>query len=759
MTDDASSRGESLAHDLERSRRAAAIVDAALDHEGQAREHYLATACAGDATLLADVRQWLDAAEAPHARIDHVELHTHTATLFALLQAETGLAAGARVGAWRIVRQIGHGGMGVVYEAERDDGTFERRVAVKVAKFVSTDPDAQRHFDRERKLLGALEHPGIAQLIDAGLTAQGLPFYAMELVDGAPIDIWCDRNTLDIRARIALVRQVCAAVSFAHAQMIVHRDLKPSNIFVRADGTVKLLDFGIARVMRGADGGNERARAFPQGDPATTIDAHLTPAYASPEQFRGDAPTAASDVFSLTAVLKRLLVGMPARSVAGDLDAILQRGLARDVAARYRSVDDLDRDLRAYLHDLPVAARNEGWLGRARKFVRRRRLPIAAASLAVAGLLATTVVALRQAQAARREMQHSGAVNNLLLELLALPYPYESSTTRQQAFRNLLDSARARVNAIETNVDGRGTDVLLAMARGYEGLGDKRAAADLAQRALAVRVRLTGPLSDSTLAARMLLAEYLPTVGSDRSSVAQLDTALIIMRRRLGERNPELGVLMQARARKLLALGEVAEAERGELAVIAFFQSLGVTDEVPYAHALQVLGQVHHAQARYGEAESRYRESLAMRTRMHGNMVEIANVEGDLAKTLLARGRTAEADSLVRSSRARKVSMLGAFDPEVADDDVLLADIAWRRADLSSAEQHARAAVTVYDSLRISASRHASGLGMLARVSLARGDTARGQRFADTALVLLKREGVREGPFLDSLRRLSSVRE
>ncbi|MCC6245811.1 MAG: serine/threonine protein kinase [Gemmatimonadaceae bacterium] len=800
MTDRAPEPRANLARDVARSRRAAVIVDDALDIDVAEREAFIQSACAKDALLLADVRQWLDAAEAPSAVVDRVSLTAPARALFDVSADDITLEPDARVGSWRIVQQIGHGGMGIVYEAARDDGTFDRRVAIKVARQRPSDPAVVRQFDRERKLLASLEHPGIARLVDAGLTPDGLPFYAMELVEGEPIDVWCDRMRLDVRARVALIRQVCSAVAHAHAQMVVHCDLKPSNILVTTDGTVKLLDFGIARLMRHGDVAAHRERVAPFGESSTTLDALLTPDYASPEQFRGEAPTAASDVYSLTAVMTRLLAGAPPRSgdgtritslptterseyallanatesaaaacgttldrhrraLAGDLEAIVRRGLARDPLQRYRSIDALDRDLSAYLACLPVDARAEGWVVRTTKFMRRRRLPLTFGALAVAGLVAVTGVALRQAQLARRETQHSSAINGLLLDLLALPYPYESSTSRQQAFRRLLDSARTRVDAITTNADGRGTDVLLAMARGYEGLGDKRTAAVLAQRALSVRATLSSSLSSETLAARILLADYLPVGGGDRAAIAQLDTALIIARRTEGPRSETVGLLMQSRARKLLAVGDLAGAEQGELEVLAHFQSLKVSDVVPTAHALQVLGQVHHAQARYSDAERRYRESLAMRIRMRGNAVEIANVEGDLARTLLAMERIAEAEPLALASRGRKIEMLGVFDPEVADDDVLLAALALRRQQLGQAESYARGAVLVYDSLRIAGARHAEGLIMLARVALARGDTTSGRLHVQRALALLARDGARAGPQLDTLRRVLNGRE
>ncbi|MCU0634152.1 MAG: serine/threonine protein kinase, partial [Gemmatimonadaceae bacterium] len=428
-----------------RWQRAAPIVDAALAHDDANREAFVREACGGDPSLEEDVRRWLAATGTPLA------LWTAPALPAAAVPALAGalLAPGQRIGPWRIVRPIGHGGMGDVYEATRDDGAFARQVALKVVRDLPGRDRLVRRFERERALLAGLDHPGIARLLDGGVLDDGTPYYAMELVDGEPIDRWCDARRLGVAARLRLVRQACAALSYAHARLVVHRDLKPSNVLVTADGTVKIVDFGLASPIGDARDARQLSTPLPTRAGTEALRSGwfvaLTPAYASPEQFRGEAHTAATDVYSLTALLHALLAGAPphgrlatygdaeqavlhrdpplpsaavraagteatqiaaargtapavlVRALAGDCDAIVQRGLARDPAQRYPSIDALDRDLANLLEGRAVSARPDRWTRRATRFVARHRAGTAIGVLAVAALLATTTAARVQA--------------------------------------------------------------------------------------------------------------------------------------------------------------------------------------------------------------------------------------------------------------------------------------------------------------------------------------------------------------------------
>ena len=361
--------------------------------------------------------------------------------------------AGSEVGPYRLLSPLGEGGMGEVWLAERCDGLYQRQVALKLLRSGVADPGLRQRFGRERQILARLQHPHLAQLLDAGVDQHGQPYLALDYVEGEPISDYCRRLQPSLETRLQLMLQVCAVVSHAHANLVVHRDLKPSNILVRADGTVKLLDFGIAKLLDHDD----PAAAHP----ATEVRA-FTLHYAAPEQVRGEAVTTLTDVYSLgvvlfevvtghkpyrlrrqsdaewersildvqapraSALLQRLAAqpGAPrralqrqARRLRGDLDVLLEKALQKDPAQRYASAEALAGDLRRYLQGQPIQARPPGVGYRVRKYVGRHRWGVALASLAALGLLGTTSVALWQARQARTEMARAQAMQDFTVAL------------------------------------------------------------------------------------------------------------------------------------------------------------------------------------------------------------------------------------------------------------------------------------------------------------------------------------------------------
>src|SRR5271170_7092750 len=312
--------------------------------------------------------------------------------------------AGRRVGAYRIVREVGRGGMGAVYLATRDDEVFQKRVAIKVVKPGMDTADVLNRFRYERQILASLEHPYIARLFDGGSTLEGLPFFVMEYIEGRPVNTFCRESRLNNRARCELFLRILEAVSYAHRNLVVHRDLKPGNIFVTADGAPKLLDFGIAKLLSGR----------PDGNTATTVLRPFTPEYASPEQVRGLSVTTFTDIYSLGAVLYELLTGRRAQpittstpqeleravcqmepprpskvapTVDADLDNIILMAMRKEPERRYQSVDQFAEDIQRHLDGRPVIARQDSVVYRVRKFVLRNQLKIGMVTLVVAVLL------------------------------------------------------------------------------------------------------------------------------------------------------------------------------------------------------------------------------------------------------------------------------------------------------------------------------------------------------------------------------------
>jgi serine/threonine protein kinase/tetratricopeptide (TPR) repeat protein len=358
--------------------------------------------------------------------------------------AKTSNLIGRHVGPYRVLEPLGQGGMGAVFLAVRDDDQFQRHVAIKL---VRSDMDTSLILDRfrqERQILANLQHPNIAQLLDGGVTEDGLPYFAMEYVEGGKaITHHCRERSLSLEDRIRLFRQVCAAVQYAHQNLIVHRDLKPGNILVTPDGNVKLLDFGVAKLLENSPIGSEMA-------PTRTGMLMLTPEYASPEQVTGAPVTTASDVYMLGAVLYELLTGKAAhqfpdlsplqvaaaiteakvqrpstavleaqpalsRSLAGDLDTIILTALHKDRLRRYSTVEAFSDDLRRYLEGLPVSARPDTVLYRASKFINRNRIAVTAGVVVAVSLVAGAGIAISQARRADRRFQEVRTLANTFL--------------------------------------------------------------------------------------------------------------------------------------------------------------------------------------------------------------------------------------------------------------------------------------------------------------------------------------------------------
>jgi tetratricopeptide (TPR) repeat protein len=368
------------------------LFHAAAPLPPEAQLAFLQDRCGADAGLLKQVEALLDANRQAGDFLQE--------TVQAAAAKAWSNRAGQNVGPYRLLAEIGHGGMGRVFLAERADDQYSQKVAIKIVKNDVLGSGIHQRFRAERQILANLEHPGIARLLDGGATESGSPYLVMEYVDGVSIERYCRDHSLTIEKRLALFQMVCAAVAFAHRNLVVHRDLKPGNILVPADGMPRLLDFGIAKLL---DAGRP-----PTGEPSTRpTERMMTPEYASPEQVRGGPITTATDVYALGLLLYELLAGTrpfdfnsaaisecermicdvdprPPSAAAselkpldGDLDHIVMKALRKEPAQRYHSAEHLSDDVGRFLAGLPVEARSGAWTYRARKFVRRRRIAIA----------------------------------------------------------------------------------------------------------------------------------------------------------------------------------------------------------------------------------------------------------------------------------------------------------------------------------------------------------------------------------------------
>jgi eukaryotic-like serine/threonine-protein kinase len=441
----------------------------ALDVPAPERLAWLEKNCGGDATLLREILSLLESDEAVSAEFLHGKIGDALAGFGAVTQGVPPRRQ--RVGPYRLLRIIGNGGMGAVYEAERDDRQYTKKVAVKLVRAGMDTEFILARFRRERQILAHLEHPNVARLLDGGTADDGTPYIVMEYIDGLPVTAYCERNKLPVEARLEIFLQVCAAVDYAHRRFVVHRDLKPGNILVDQSGTPKLLDFGISKLLM-LDGQTA-------GQTVTEGGRLMTPDYASPEQILGDPVTIVSDVYSLGVILYELLTGQRpyrierlsfqaiekaichdeikapstavhrdgdsahralSRRLAGDLDTIVLRALQKDARRRYQSAEELAEDIRRHLIYLPISARPDTLLYRTTKFARRNR-GILAAGLAVLLALGTGIVAARrEAATAKRHFEQARRLANTFV------FDVHDSV------RDLPGSTRARQRILQTGL-------------------------------------------------------------------------------------------------------------------------------------------------------------------------------------------------------------------------------------------------------------------------------------------------------------------
>lgn len=463
----------------ERWRRIQLIFERALELDAHSRERYLAEACRSDPSLRPEVEALLKAEQA----LDNDQAIDRAVRDAAEIFTRREIRQGDRFDEYRLVRELGSGGMGAVWLAERADGEYSANVAIKLVRGGFASPEVEHRFRVERQILADLAHPNIARLVDGGTAADGMPYIVMEFVDGKPITDWARDADLPLDRRLRLFRTVCDAVQHAHRSLIVHRDLKPSNILVGPDGVPKLVDFGIAKMLAQGPGAYQTASMIRP----------MTPWYASPEQIAGDKITIATDVYALGLLLFELLTGnhpfgggrasflevrrriledpMPQpseaaaafdgrpagidpRNLRGDLDAIVLRATQRQPEHRYASAAELGEDIRRHLEREPVLARGAGWTYHASRFIKRYAAPVALASTALLLLVGSgAFYTLRLADQRDQARLQADRVSRAVAVVTSMPDA--ESISEEQA----LDNADALIAGALTLLDlGRNAD-------------------------------------------------------------------------------------------------------------------------------------------------------------------------------------------------------------------------------------------------------------------------------------------------------------
>ncbi|AHG88777.1 protein kinase [Gemmatirosa kalamazoonensis] len=611
------------------------VVDSALGLPTAERTAYLDAAC-DEPWLRAAADEWLRACD----DAEHF-LHTPLGDAGALLDAAPhdaeALAPGTRIGPFAVVRELGRGGMGTVYLAERADGQFEQTVALKLIRRGMDTPEARRRFLTERQILARLNHPHIAGLVDGGVSDDGRLWFAMEYVDGTPITRHADDRALGIDARLRLFRDAADAVGHAHRSLVVHRDLKPSNVLVTADGVVKLLDFGIARLLGGD--------VAPADEPVTRTGVRLlTPEYAAPEQVRGEGVTTVTDVYALGALLYELLTGRRAQPLdrltpgemervvcevdppppsrvapelvrarlRGDLDAIVLRAMHKDPARRYASADALVEDLRRFAVGLPVQARRDSVGYRAGKFVRRHRVAVAMGAFAGLALVGGLAATLWEARAARREAATANAVTGFVVGLFEQSDPH-AARGRDVTVKDLVARGRQRLDTAlvaEPEVRGRLLDVLGTI---HVNLLQFATADTLLGQSAALARRLYGPRHPAVAKRLTDWARALASAQQPARADSVLREALTIDRATLAPDDPEIARTLSIRGELAFDGGRFAPAESLYRAALHIDSTRLGRGDLRLADDLDGAGMAAKEGGAYDRAEASYEQALAIR--------------------------------------------------------------------------------------------------------------------------------------------------
>jgi serine/threonine-protein kinase len=729
-----------------------AVLEGALERPPEERAPFMAAACDGDGELRAEVESLLEFEAESETFIEQPLFGRFT---------EEGLAEGQRVGPYQVVREIGRGGMGAVYLAVRADEEFDHRVALKLVG-QGTAKEIVRRFRAERQILAHLDHPNIAKLFDGGTTEDGRPYFVMEYVEGRPIDEAC--QGLPLRQRLAMFREVCAAVHFAHQNLVVHRDLKPGNILVTADGAPKLLDFGIAKLL---DPGH--------GDPGMS-ELGLRPMtlfYASPEQVRQETITTASDVYGLGVLLHVLLAGRSpyeaegrmaleraivegktvrpsaaatspaeARRLAGDLDTIVLRAMHPEPGRRYASAEQLAADIQRYLDGLPVLARKDTPGYRMGKLIRRHKLGSTAAAAGLLLVLGFSVTVTILLQRAERERDRAAAVSGFLEDLFTIPDPGRSRGETVTA-REVLDRGRKQIAGNLEEAPETRAALMETMGRVYRRLGLLEPARELLTESLRVRQETLGKDNLDVASSLQNLALVLRQLKRDQQAEPLLAEAMAIRRRQGNTESPEYASGINDLAALLEAKGEYGAAEDLYEEALALKKRLQGPENESVALGLNNLARVRHARGDLAAAEPLYREALAMRRRL---LVEphpdVATSLNNLASLLEDRGDLTEAERLYREALAMRRKVFGDRHLKVAQSLNNLAFTLVIEGHPDAAEPLAREALSIADELLPKGhSTRGAFLRNLATTLVAQGKGKEAEPLAREALAIFRAPG------------------
>ena len=704
---------------LESSSRVKEVFARAIEVDPADRKRLLDELCGDDPSLRQNVESWLGSFDKSENYLEDPVFSTQ-----ALFARESD--HGRIFGNYRIEHELGHGGMGSVFLALRNDGHFEHRVALKIVRRSLAEEHVIERFKQERRILASLSNTNIARLLDGGVSENGEPFLVMEYVEGEPITEFAERRELSVNERLRLFLKVCSGVAYAHRNLVVHRDIKPGNILVDADGEPKLLDFGLAKLL---DEDVEHDQL--QTQPAFRA---LTPAYASPEQLRGDSITTVSDVYSLGVVLYELLTGQrpyefegktldeiirtitashpspPSRIEAsgpqlkGDLDNILLTALRAEPERRYHSVEHFSEDIRRFLKGQPVTARRNSVTYRTRKFIRRHRLGVISATLILISLLASVVISVSQARIADKEKQKAEAVNSFLLGMMN--YSDNSSGLSRRdghdtTVKEVLAGAAERLDAgyLADQPDIR-AELQRIVGASLVAEGNYATAELQLRSALGLEDELYGPESLESLPTQIELGQVFLAKGDYESAEKGYQTRLSILRREVqkGRMDPAyllVGLNDYALLRR--ARGNSKEAELLLREALDLKPKISHDNDVAVGTAESVLALTLADQGKFDEAESIVRSRLAeIRARSDQETTELATNLTSLGNFLMEKGELDESlRSLMEGEGVYRRLTGPAFLP-LGDNLRIQAQVLYLGGDLAAAETKINEALAIY---------------------------------------------------------------
>jgi len=731
----------------ERWRRIEQLFEQAVELEPDQRAQWLQNECVGDTVLLNQVESLILSELESGSMINQVIRDASW-----LLDDQAQPTVGQRIGPYEVVREIGRGGIGSVFLAHRADDEYQKQVAIKVVRSGLATSEVLRRFRSERQILANLDHPNIARLLDGGTTETGAPYVVMDYVEGILVDEYSNRSALSIEDRLRLFRKICAAVHYAHQNLVVHRDIKPGNILVTAHGEPKLLDFGIAKLLKADESlltvDETRAGIRP-----------MTPEYASPEQVRGEAITTASDVYSLGVVLYELLAGrrpytfnrLQAREIEraiceqepdrpstavtrkqqaastdgdndagtaeiavetkgitndklrrrlrGDLDNIVMMAMRKEPTRRYASVEQFSEDLRRHLDGLPVLARPATFGYRTQKFVRRHSVGVAA-TITVMVLIAALVGFYTwrlagERDRARLEAAKAARVSEFLSSVFEVSNPSQSKGETITA-KELLERGATRIKKELADQPKVQSTMMNVMGTVYLSLGLCDQAEPLLEEALSTRRQLYGEKNAEVAESLLGIGRLHYGRGDYERAESFSRQALELNRALFGNENLEVARSMNLLATTLLARKDYPAAEPMFRQVIDLRRKLQGNQHADVLTNLSNLSVVLTEKGDIEGAESIMREIVELRRQLYGDRnPQLATDINNLAAALYSRGELAGAEQLFREALTLRQKVLGEEHPEVAEGLNNLAVVLRDKGEYDEAESLLRQAIAL----------------------------------------------------------------